>query len=39
MLTRIKAELGKEAVVVATGGHAKLVDTRVEAHFSTQMSF
>jgi len=25
MLARIKAELGKEAVVVATGGHAKLV--------------
>src|SRR5229473_1538543 len=25
MLARIKAELGKEAVVVATGGHARLV--------------
>src|SRR5258706_270210 len=31
MLTRIKAELGKEAVVVATGGHAKLV-TRGSKH-------
>jgi type III pantothenate kinase len=31
MLTRIKAELGKEVVVVATGGHAKLV-TRGSKH-------
>jgi type III pantothenate kinase len=31
MLTRIKAELGKDATVVATGGHAKLV-TRGSKH-------